>query len=166
MCHLGGYCWAAEAGEGPCRVPATAASSSLPRWGALATSSCQALPTLYRLSCMQPTRGGEGDWKVSWPWRFLSIGFGAQLSVQWDILELKLVENGRLSQSVLGKGKVTLPSCCRGAGMPCRSTDPVQSCSILLLPEKLPADASALQDHCTIFLHLIFAFKILQLRTI
>ena len=34
------------------------------------------------------------------------------------------------------------------------------------LPEKLPADASALQDHCTIFLHLSFAFKILRFRTV
>ena len=40
-------------------------------------------------------------------------------------MELKLVGNGRLSQSVLGKGKVTLPSCCRGAGMPVHRPGPI-----------------------------------------
>ena len=74
MCHLGGYCWAAEAGEGPCRVPATAASllASLP---SLRAAAYQLPPPAANTLCRLRLHATQKGWG-----RLQKVGSGQNIS--------------------------------------------------------------------------------------
>ena len=107
-----------------CRVPATAASllASLP---SLRAAAYQLPPPAANTLCRLRLHATQKGWG-----RLQKIGSGQNISPEstarlasvflWMILESKKAQLWQLSVGVLGKGKVTLPSCCRGARC-CRS---------------------------------------------